>query len=192
MSPAARGSSSCPLFNEKMRQTSLSDFWRKSYEHDSEHDHRDRPRQLRPLYQRIQEGALGNRERCDSRAQLRSQQEVPAGRALARRGAAILDPHRTAFHEPDSGPHLRQHVRAGGTLHLRQSDGGFSGSRPGGSGRSGSPGALQRRGAEAPGVVPASGDHGRGQDAGQLRVCTRIRTRLPKPCSASRAGPSWD
>ena len=94
---------------------------------------------------------------------------APAAVPHGRRAAPVL---------ADAGPHLRQHVRAGRALHRREDARGQPRPLARRPGRPGGAGAPDRRGAEAPGAVPAPGDD---DGAGHAR-------RLPVPAAAQRGG----
>ena len=116
--------------------------------------------------------------------------EVPAGRLVARRRAAFPDGGRAPLHEPGPGPHVREPVRARRALHQRQDARAQPRPLVRRSGRARSARALQRRGAQAPGAVPARRSRlPRASMPAGLRGDGATERRRAASCSASRPGP---
>ena len=107
---------------------------------------------------------------------------LPDGLSQGRRARVPVGAGRSAAAEPDPGPHLRQHVRAGRALHRRQDPRGQPRALARRPDRARGAGALHRRGAQAPGAVPPHRGDDRRRHAGRLQRSCRSPTTSPRPC----------
>ncbi|EWS62587.1 hypothetical protein Y695_04182 [Hydrogenophaga sp. T4] len=135
---------------------------------------------LRQDHRSLQAHPLGHRPRRDPRPQLRPGPHLPARRSVAGRRTALPEPGRAPVPQPGAGPHLRQHVRPGRTLHQRQDAGGEPRALARRPDRAGGHRALHRRRAETPGAVPPHRTAGGRRHAGRLplRRVTQRRGRV--------------
>ena len=124
----------------------------------------------------------------DPGAPLRYRPQVSSGRAFA--GRCVHDPvgRRKAVREPDPGPHLRQHLRAGRALHQCQGPGAEPRSLVRRPGCARGAGSVQRRGVEAPGAVPPHRRDGRRRAARRLSLRRRPQRRRPRRARQEHLG----